>query len=610
MEDVPVNINDDFTVESLKDHFTYTLDSNDEFELLSKRNLSLGILNKKITLRGSLFSQASSTKTILLELYNPTIDEGRVVISRNDQLSDTIVFGDKFKFDQRVYDHRNFIFPIVINPNEKVVLQIEIEPQLEASFLPIRIIDEDYFLIKSTGDYLLLGIILGLYAVYIIFILCLFFMVRRTLFLFYGIIDFFVLIFCTFDTGLGMQFIWSYSPFLQDIVIGLTGFGYVIGMIFFGRAFFSTKIKYPKLDKVMMTLIAISILSFLAIIILYFILGVPILVPLMVLNFIFILFGITISGLGIVTYIQAGRREGFWFLLLFVIQLIIWFLLLNQRGYLGFMFLSPDAGIYSFFSFKTATPHYIFINMLVEVVIVSTIIAFRFQNNLEEYNISQKKIEAINEESIKAFIHGQEVERGILAETLEKRLGKDLKGLKTEILKSKETVEDSEGLEVVLHQLQDIQNDLNRIASDYVINWQVVHLDKIVERVLDQLQMALPDLLIEHKIDEAAVAVNWTDLTKLNIYRILQELSNNVIKHAHAAHLKVEVKIHNDELIVKMMDDGVGFDSNEVELRDGIGLRNIETRVRALKGQLTIQSQKNNGTVSQVAIPLKANVIE
>ncbi|MEZ5023688.1 MAG: 7TM-DISM domain-containing protein [Chitinophagales bacterium] len=609
---MPIVIGDDFTSEYLKNHFVYRIesakDSADDYQLISYKNLSLGIVNKKVSIKGRIYSQASSTKTILLEIYNPTIDEGYVYITNNGNVTDTIKFGDKFKFNQRAFKHRNFIFPIAIEPNTEATISIEIEPQLEAMFLPIRLIEEKLFLKKSTKDFLSIGIMLGLYLIYLVFIIGLFIVVKRNLFLFYAIINFFVLMFCAFDTGLGMQFIWGNSPFLQDIVIGVTGFGYVMGMIFFGRAFFSTRIKYPKLDKILMMFIAFAVLSFLAIIILYFILGVPILVPLMLLNVIFILFGITISGLGIVTYLQAGRREGFWFLLLFLVQLIIWLLLLNQRGYLGFLFISPDASIYSFFYLKTATPHYIFINMIAEVLIVSTIIAFRFQNNLEEYNISQKKIEDINEESIKAFIHGQEVERGILAETLEEKLGKDLKSIKREILKSKEVVDDEESVSIALHQLQDVQNDLNRIASDFVINWQAVSLDKIVNRVLDQLQMAQPDLQISHSVSDEAAELNWDDLTKLNIYRMLQEVCNNVIKHSKAAHVNVLVQLLDEFLQIEVKDDGVGFNSNEIALRDGIGLRNIETRVRALKGKLEVLSKVGEGTTTHITIPRKSNI--
>ena len=612
--DSAIIIGDDFTSEYVKDHFVYRIESSKDtsidYQLISFKNLSLGIVNKKVSIKGRLYSQASTTKTILLEIYNPTVDEGHIYIANNGNAADTIVFGDKFKFNQRAFKHRNFIFPISIKPNTEVVISIEIQPQLEAMFLPIRLVEEGLLLRKSTRDFLSIGIMLGLYLIYLIFIIGLFIVVKRNLFLYYGIIDFFVLMFCTFDTGLGMQFIWGNSPFLQDIVIGVTGFGYVMGMIFFGRAFFSTRIKYPKLDKILMMFIAFAVLSFLAIIILYFILGVPILVPLMVLNVIFILFGITISGLGIVTYLQAGRREGFWFLLLFLVQLIIWLLLLNQRGYLGFLFVSPDASIYSFFNFKTATPHYIFINMIAEVLIVSTIIAFRFQNNLEEYNISQKKIEDINEESIKAFIHGQEVERGILAETLEEKLGKDLKNIKREILKSKEVIEDSEGVSIALHQLKEVQNDLNRIASDFVINWQAVSLDKIVSRVLDQLQMAKPDLQLSHSISNEAAELNWDDLTKLNIYRMLQEVCNNVIKHSKAFHVNVIIQLLDEVLKIEVKDDGIGFNSNEIELRDGIGLRNIETRVRALKGKLEVISKVGEGTITQITIPQKSNVYQ
>jgi PAS domain S-box-containing protein len=89
----------------------------------------------------------------------------------------------------------------------------------------------------------------------------------------------------------------------------------------------------------------------------------------------------------------------------------------------------------------------------------------------------------------------------------------------------------------------------------------------------------------------------------LALYRIIQEQLTNVLKHAEAKNVNIELKVVDDNLTVKISDDGKGFDLNNKRI--GIGIANMTTRAESLKGKLIINSAVGLGCVLLVQIPLQ-----
>jgi signal transduction histidine kinase len=90
---------------------------------------------------------------------------------------------------------------------------------------------------------------------------------------------------------------------------------------------------------------------------------------------------------------------------------------------------------------------------------------------------------------------------------------------------------------------------------------------------------------------------------KINLYRIIQEALQNINKYANANNIKVELKKEEDNLILIVSDDGVGF--NVKTAKKGIGLQNILFRANECEGIVDIQSKKNNGTTITLTVPIE-----
>lgn len=90
---------------------------------------------------------------------------------------------------------------------------------------------------------------------------------------------------------------------------------------------------------------------------------------------------------------------------------------------------------------------------------------------------------------------------------------------------------------------------------------------------------------------------------ELNIYRIVQEACNNIIKHAEARNIEVMLRQDAGRLSLKVTDDGRGFDKDA--LKTGNGLNNIYSRADIMKATVSISTNQGQGTVLDILIPLK-----
>ena len=97
--------------------------------------------------------------------------------------------------------------------------------------------------------------------------------------------------------------------------------------------------------------------------------------------------------------------------------------------------------------------------------------------------------------------------------------------------------------------------------------------------------------------------------TETVLYRVLQETVNNVIKHAGASQLDIQLNKEEDGITATIEDNGKGFDMTTIEQREGIGLKNIRTRIEYLKGHVEFDSTPGRGTVVSVWVPVLPTVL-
>lgn len=154
-------------------------------------------------------------------------------------------------------------------------------------------------------------------------------------------------------------------------------------------------------------------------------------------------------------------------------------------------------------------------------------------------------------------------------------------------------------LKNVEQDIREISHDLNREKSELINNFVSI-LNKLFE---DQKNTYSSKLIAVFD-----PAIKWdliSNIVKINLYRIVQEGLQNCNKYAEADIIRVEFKNENDDLVLTIEDDGIGF--NSYKTKNGIGLHNIEYRANECKGTVTIKSAKGEGTILTIKVPIEPN---
>lgn len=104
---------------------------------------------------------------------------------------------------------------------------------------------------------------------------------------------------------------------------------------------------------------------------------------------------------------------------------------------------------------------------------------------------------------------------------------------------------------------------------------------------------------------ETGTGIFWKDDRALMVFRIVQELINNAVKHSNAKKIKVELNWKPSNLMIEVSDDGIGFTPNDTT-RNGLGWWNIAHRSNKIGAQVKINEHVQTGSVIELVVPLQA----
>jgi two-component system, NarL family, sensor kinase len=109
--------------------------------------------------------------------------------------------------------------------------------------------------------------------------------------------------------------------------------------------------------------------------------------------------------------------------------------------------------------------------------------------------------------------------------------------------------------------------------------------------------------LVKMRFTQIGFAAPLPKPTEVILYRIIQELSNNAMKHAAAKNIFIQLIKHDRGITLTVEDDGKGFDTTLLAGIKGAGLQNVQSRVDYLKGVFNIDSTPGKGSSANVEIP-------
>ncbi|MEH6538206.1 MAG: sensor histidine kinase [Psychroserpens sp.] len=208
--------------------------------------------------------------------------------------------------------------------------------------------------------------------------------------------------------------------------------------------------------------------------------------------------------------------------------------------------------------------------------------------------INAKKRGLAQQEFSQQLIKTQEEERTRIAKDLHDGVGQQIT-----LIKMKAQNTDQKELSGLAHNALE---EVRSISRDlYPVTLKKLGLTDSIEQLLLDLDEET-DLFISIEIDD--VNTNFNENESLNFYRFIQESVNNVLKHANAKTLIVNIIKQSDGIKVLIKDNGQGFEVSKMINQNSLGLKTMAERISMLKGNLSIKSKKEEGTSILVQIPV------
>ena len=257
---------------------------------------------------------------------------------------------------------------------------------------------------------------------------------------------------------------------------------------------------------------------------------------------------------------------------------------------------------------KRKIMNYVLLGSAAVLLIISFL---TYRNYDQKKKLQQQRIIELESEkkltATEAVLKGEEQERTRLAKDLHDGLGGMLSGIKYSFQTMKGnlimTPDNQQAFERSMDMLDSSIKEMRRVAHNMMP-------EALVKFGLDT---ALKDFCNDIS-QSGALKVNYQSMgledavidqtTGITIYRIVQELLNNTMKHAAAKTAIVQVSKTGGLLSVTVEDDGKGFDTSILKQSKGIGWSNIQHRIEFLKGKLDVNSQKEKGTSVLIELPV------
>lgn len=237
---------------------------------------------------------------------------------------------------------------------------------------------------------------------------------------------------------------------------------------------------------------------------------------------------------------------------------------------------------------------------IIAILVIGSIVGYFIFSSIKQ----QKKVLALQIRNARAEITALEKDRARIAADLHDELSPMLVAVKMKI----NSFELSDPLD------QEQLDNTNRNIDDMAARMRAISFDLMPTALQTKgLGVAIKEFInyISYKEGlkihflQPSDSFPLSEAYSINLYRIIQEIIHNTIKHAQATELTIELKKNSDSLILQTLDNGAGFDYDKaLSNNQGLGLRSLANRVNLLGAELSTNTKPGKGTSYIIEIPI------
>ncbi len=237
--------------------------------------------------------------------------------------------------------------------------------------------------------------------------------------------------------------------------------------------------------------------------------------------------------------------------------------------------------------------------IFLSLMIILFVVFYQRRVYMKQTKISQLEAEG-QRELLNAVLTAKENEQKRIAQELHDEIGSSVNAVK---LSLNVMAIPSEEKKILSEELLQISKNVRRISNE------------LMPSVLDELGFHQAVNHLIKKYEQSSNGIFSIDLNlnepfplvkaeELGLYRVLQELMNNIVKYAEASHVSLEITHTSDCIVISLKDDGNGFkpDVQSLTKGDSLGLKNIQSRIQQIRGKIDYELPEQGGTIVRIEL--------
>lgn len=254
--------------------------------------------------------------------------------------------------------------------------------------------------------------------------------------------------------------------------------------------------------------------------------------------------------------------------------------------------------------------------LIASLIIIMYLLKRNYRNkqklSRQQSALLEEKIKTIEKEqqitSLQSMINGQETERTRIAKDLHDGLGGIFSTIKmhySTLQRGTPAIKENPLYRKTLDLMNNASDELRKVAHNMMP--EVLMKVGLVEALTDFCNNISSGKLLNVTLQTFGMDKRLSSSTEIMLYRIIQELVNNIIKHADAREAIIQIIRDGNRLSLTIEDNGKGFDTKEAEEKRSMGMATVKSRVDYLNGRLSIDSNKDIGTTVMIDILVNEN---
>lgn len=485
--------------------------------------------------------------------------------------------GDRIPFWKRTTENRRNVFPVVFFSRDDRLLILADKRNASVS-VPLKLWKQKDFDRHEAESNMVYGLYFGMLLIVMLYSLLIYVAQRSSIYIWYLVYVLSMFLYLFTHVGYGFQFLFpnqfEWSNYLRLVMIVVI----VISQIRFTQLFLPIRSVAPRIN-----LAYNIIIGALVAIVLWWILvpGLFTTYTIIVINVIYGFIAITavLLVIALIRSLTVDRTSVLFYSAAFGMNVLATFLMIAEE--------------YGAIRLSVLPLPPVFIGSLFEILIFAIGLSYRTKLISDDRRRLLSDINHLQQLAMKSFVRGMEEEKLRVANELHDDVASRLSLLGMKLTESSDSelrqqlAEITEGVRQISHQLNPISLDENNF------------IEKIKQLISEHRGLGLN---IGFQVFDMRQTVPIE--TGLQLYRVLQEALQNVQKHAEANEVEIQLFQHENELLMTIEDDGIGFDPTKKNT--GLGTKNMRLRVEQLNGEFSISSAIGEGTSIMVSVPVGA----